>query len=159
MATTLGWIIGRFLLPNLAVVTIGVALGILPVVNSAAQVQGCLDLDSGNSSWLGCRSIHHNMDGACRAGFSYRVDRRVVRGDSPMAGPPAGSSLVVLVDRDQHSWMDDRDGASSGCDAYRCDGRSCDRDRPGFTHTISQKGTGLLGSLNGFALVQKCSIL
>ncbi len=29
MATTLGWILGRFLLPNLAVVNIGVALGIL----------------------------------------------------------------------------------------------------------------------------------
>ena len=29
MATTLGWILGRFLLPNLAFVVIGIALGIL----------------------------------------------------------------------------------------------------------------------------------
>lgn len=29
MATTLGWILGRFLLPNLSFVTIGIALGIL----------------------------------------------------------------------------------------------------------------------------------
>jgi hypothetical protein len=29
MATTLGWVLGRFLLPNLAFVTIGIALGIL----------------------------------------------------------------------------------------------------------------------------------
>jgi hypothetical protein len=29
MATTLGWVLGRFLLPNLAFVTIGLALGIL----------------------------------------------------------------------------------------------------------------------------------
>jgi hypothetical protein len=29
MATTLGWVLGRFLLPNLASVTIGIALGIL----------------------------------------------------------------------------------------------------------------------------------
>lgn len=29
MATTLGWILGRFLLPNLAFVTIGIGLGIL----------------------------------------------------------------------------------------------------------------------------------
>lgn len=29
MATTLGWLLGRFLLPNISMVTIGVALGIL----------------------------------------------------------------------------------------------------------------------------------
>lgn len=29
MATTLGWILGRFLLPNLAFITIGIGLGIL----------------------------------------------------------------------------------------------------------------------------------
>jgi hypothetical protein len=29
MATTLGWILGRFLLPNLSFVTIGIALGVL----------------------------------------------------------------------------------------------------------------------------------
>lgn len=29
MATTLGWVLGRFLLPNLAFATIGIALGIL----------------------------------------------------------------------------------------------------------------------------------
>jgi hypothetical protein len=29
MATTIGWVIGRFLLPNLAIVTIGIALGVM----------------------------------------------------------------------------------------------------------------------------------
>lgn len=32
MATTVGWLLGRFLLPNLSVVTIGLAIGILQAV-------------------------------------------------------------------------------------------------------------------------------
>lgn len=39
MATTVGWLLGRFLLPNLSVVTIGLAIGILQAFVLREEVQ------------------------------------------------------------------------------------------------------------------------
>ena len=98
----------------------------------------CLVIDPGYSCKLVYRVSHSFIPGPGWDGSYCWRDHWLVDPGGAMVGPELRSSLVCLVDCDQHRWLDDRHGIAARFNFNRRYGRSCYRVCLGVVIAASQ---------------------